>query len=89
MMMHPIFMKVNKKGKALAIKLSEECGELVQQLCKYANEYGDREKIEHEMGDVLGLCSMLIDELHLDKKNLESFTEKRIKKTKEALQKLD
>ena len=89
MTMHPIFMKANKKGKALAIKLSEECGELVQQLCKYANEHGDREKIEHEMGDVLGLCTMIMEELSLDNKKIESFADKRIKKTKDALQKLD
>lgn len=87
--MHPIFMKTSKKGKALAIKLSEECGELVQQLCKYANGYGDCEKIEHEMGDVLGLYTMIIEEINLDNKKIESFAAKRIKKSKESLQKLD
>lgn len=88
-MTHPIFMKTSKKGKALAIKLSEECGELVQVLCKYANGFGDKEKIEHEMGDVLGLCTLVASELELDKKNLDSFTDKRVKKTLDNLRKLE
>lgn len=84
-----IYMKTSKKGKTLAIKLSEECGELVQVLCKYANGFGEKAKIEHEMGDVLGLCSLLINELKIDVKNLESFIDKRVKKTIDNLRKLE
>jgi NTP pyrophosphatase (non-canonical NTP hydrolase) len=81
-------MKTSSGGNALAIKLSEECGELIQVLCKYANGFGEKEKIEHEMGDVLGLCSMLVTELDLDIKKLDSFIDKRIKKTMDKLRKL-
>ena len=80
---------MKKKSNAVCIKTAEECGELVQAVCKHANGYSNIPNIEHEIGDVLGCIWYLTQELKLDINKIESFKTKRIKKLITTLQKVE
>lgn len=77
-----------KKTNALCIKTAEECGELIQAICKHANGVSNIQNIEHEIGDVLGCIWHLTQELKLDVNKIDKFKTKRIQKSITSVQKL-
>lgn len=79
---------MKKTNNAICIKTAEECGELIQAVCKHANGLDNIPNIEHEIGDVLGCISYLTQELKLDINKIEKFKTKRIQKTISSLQKV-
>jgi len=78
---------MSKKTNIIIFKTAEECGELIQSICKHANGCNNIPDIEHEIGDVLGCIWHLIRELDLDTNKIERFKVKRIQKLIESLQK--
>ena len=72
-------------GSALMSKATEECGELVQAISKYANKGGKRNenKILEEAADALVMISALIQYLEVD----ENKFMKRVEKSKQKFDK--
>ena len=85
--MKPNTCQMTKKSNAICIKTAEECGELVQAICKHANGVDNISNIEHEIGDVLGCIWYLTQALKLDVNKMEKFKTKRIQKILTTIQK--
>lgn len=81
-------MKASVRTNFLAAKTSEECGELIQALCKFLNSNGRKDNIEHEIGDLEGCLSILKKELSLDTNHIQEIFEKRRKRIDSQIQKL-
>lgn len=76
-----------KKSSTICIKTAEECGELIQAICKQANGLDNISNIEHEIGDVLGCIWYLTQELKLDANKIERVKTKRMQKLLATIQK--
>jgi len=90
-------LQVSRKKELFSV-LQEECGEVVQAVSKITR-FGedscnpkDRKKItnikklESELGDILGVLKLLIEEGHVDGENIMKCAENKIKKLEEFMQ---
>ena len=66
------------------IKLSEECGELVQAICKFSLKKGRKSSVASEIADVQILCEQITYALNL-KEDVLKYRNLKLKKVEKRL----